>query len=95
VRQLRDWKGSVEVSGATSENLQFYAQLCGMTLARGHARSGDAVAIAHYMGKSDTFDRAITDFSEAYERQNRDDYAAFLAAIESGRLPVSENPEVL
>jgi len=95
VRQLRDWKGSAEVAGATPEDLRFYAQLCGMTLARGHARSGDAVAIAHYMGKSSTFDRAITDFSEAYERQNREDYAAFLAAIEAGRLPVSENPEIL
>ena len=55
-----------------STTSRFYAQLCGMTLARGHARSGDAVAIADYMGKSDTFDRAITDFSEAYEAQNRE-----------------------
>jgi uncharacterized protein (DUF2252 family) len=95
LRQLRDWKGSAEIEDATDDDLRFYARLCGTTLARGHARSGDAVAIAAYMGRSDTFDRAIADFSEAYESQNRRDYEAFVAAIADGRLPVSDNPDAL
>ena len=74
VRQLRDWKGSAEIEGAAADDLLFYARLCGMTLARGHARSGDAVVVAEYMGSSDTFDRAITEFSEAYAQQNGHDY---------------------
>ncbi len=90
VRQLRDWKGSVEVEGATPEQLSFYAALCGRTLARGHARSGDPIAITAYMGKGTTLDRAITDFAVAYSQQNQQDYAAFLDAIDDGRLPVSE-----
>ncbi len=88
-RQLRDWKGSVEVEAGTPEQHAFYAQLCGATLARGHARSGDAVAIAAYMGKGDSFDRAITDFSEAYAAQNLLDYEAFRTAIADGRLDAS------
>jgi hypothetical protein len=62
VRQLRDWKGSVEVEadGVTPEQLGFYAGLCGMTLARGHARSGESVAIAAYAGSSGTLDRALS-----------------------------------
>jgi uncharacterized protein (DUF2252 family) len=95
LRQLRDWKGSAEIEGAGPDDLTFYAQVCGATLARGHARSGDAVAIAEYMGKSDAFDRAVTQFSEAYEAQNRQDFEAFVAAIADGRLEVSENPDVL
>ena len=95
LRQLRDWKGSAEIEGASLDDLRFYAQLCGMILARGHARSGDAVAIAEYTGRSDTFDRAVTSFSEAYEAQNRHDYAAFLAAIADGRLAASDNPDDL
>ncbi|MFZ1854893.1 MAG: DUF2252 family protein, partial [Candidatus Nanopelagicales bacterium] len=90
VRQLRDWKGSVEVEGATAEQLSFYAALCGRTLARGHARSGDPIAISAYAGKSTELDRAITDFAVTYAEQNQQDYAAFLAAIDSGRLPVSD-----
>ncbi len=90
VRQLRDWKGSVEIEGATPEQLAFYAALCGRTLARGHARSGDPIAISAYAGKSATLDRSITDFAMAYSEQNNQDYEAFLAAIDSGRLPVSD-----
>ena len=90
VRQLRDWKGSVEVEGATPEQLSFYATLCGRTLARGHARSGDPIEISAYAGQSSTLDRAITDFAVAYSAQNQKDYEAFLAAIDSGRLPVSD-----
>ena len=90
VRQLRDWKGSVELEGGTVDAALFYANLCGTTLARGHARSGDPVAIAAYMGKSDSFDRAITEFGEAYAAQNQRDYEAFMAAIADGRLAVDD-----
>jgi uncharacterized protein (DUF2252 family) len=86
VRQLRDWKGSVEVEGSTPNQLRFYADLCGRILARGHARSGDAVAITAYAGKSDRLDKAITAFAEAYAAQNRQDFAAFTDAVASGRL---------
>jgi uncharacterized protein (DUF2252 family) len=93
-RQLRDWKGSVDIdAGGTPQQAAFYAQLCGTTLARGHARSGDPVAIAKYVGKSDTLDRAVTDFSEAYAEQNQCDYEAFLAAISNGRLDATP-PEI-
>ena len=63
-----------------------YAEICGWALAHAHARSGDAVAIAAYLGTRDTFDRALAEFSEAYADQNERDYAAFGAAVESGRL---------
>lgn len=89
VRQLRDWKGSVEIEG-TANQLEFYARLCGRTLARGHARSGDAASINAYLGKGDAFDRAITEFSEVYAEQNLRDFEAFVAAIEDGRLPCAE-----
>lgn len=87
IRQLRDWKGSVEIDGGTPNQLKFYARLCGRTLARGHARSGDAVAIDAYAGKSNTLDKAICEFAESYAAQNQADYDEFLAAIEQGRLP--------
>ncbi len=87
VRQLRDWKGSIEFESATVGQAEFYARLCGMTLARGHARSGDPIAIAAYMGKGDTLDRALADFGEAYAVQNQQDYEAFLTAIDDGRIP--------
>jgi uncharacterized protein (DUF2252 family) len=86
MRQLRDWKGSIDPEHAVPKGLALYARLCGETLARAHARSGDRVEIAAYLGKSGTFDEAIADFSEAYADQNDADYAAFIAAIESGRL---------
>ena len=89
-RQLRDMKGSVVVEGMGPEALSFYARLCGQTLARAHARSGDPVAIAAYLGKKDRFDRSITDFSERYADQNDRDYQAFTDAIRSGRLPAVE-----
>ena len=90
VRQLRDWKGSVETEEATANQVEFYARLCGRTLARGHARSGDAASIAAYLGNGDAFDRAVTDFSEAYAEQNLRDFNAFVAAIDDGRLPCAE-----
>jgi uncharacterized protein (DUF2252 family) len=89
-RQLRDMKGSVIVESLDPVNLEFYAHACGWTLARAHARSGDAVAMAAYLGKKDAFDRSITDFSERYADQNERDYQAFTAAVASGRLEAIE-----
>ena len=85
VRQLRDWKGSAEVDGMVPKGMRIYAELCGWTLARAHARSGDAVAIAAYLGSSDAFDRAIAAFSVAYADRNEADYALLKEAVASGR----------
>lgn len=85
-RQLRDWKGSVDVENLDAADLNSYARLCGRTLARAHARSGDPIAIAGYLGSSDTFDQALTEFAERYADQNERDYEAFLQEIRSGRL---------
>jgi uncharacterized protein (DUF2252 family) len=85
-RQFRDWKGSIDIESMIPKGLVLYARLCGWTLARAHARSGDRIAIAAYMGKSDAFDRAIADFSDAYADQNERDYRSMLSAIGSGRL---------
>jgi len=89
-RQLRDMKGSAEVESMAPVGLRFYAGVCGWTLARAHARSGDPIAIAAYLGKGDQFDRSISDFSEAYADQNELDYQAFATAIRSGRLEARE-----
>lgn len=70
--------------------VDFYARLCGRTLARGHTRSGDTASIAAYVGKGEVFDRVVTDFSEAYAAQNLRDFEAFVAAIDDGRLPCAE-----
>jgi uncharacterized protein (DUF2252 family) len=86
LRQLRDWKGSADVDNMTSSLMTAYARICGATLARAHARSGDRIAIASYLGTSDTFDRAIADFSATYADQNDRDHQAMLDAIASGRL---------
>ncbi|MFD4370961.1 DUF2252 domain-containing protein [Streptomyces sp. NPDC058486] len=85
-RQLRDMKGSAEVESMTPALLREYAGLCGRALARAHARSGDRVAIAAYLGSSDVFDRAVADFSLAYAGQNADDYASLGAAIAAGMI---------
>ena len=89
-RQLRDMKGSAVVEGMKPLNMTIYAGLCGWTLARAHARSGDPVAIAAYLGKSAKFDVSITDFSEHYADQNERDYQAFADAVRSGRLEAIE-----
>jgi uncharacterized protein (DUF2252 family) len=89
-RQLRDMKGSAVVETMSPTGLTTYAGVCAWTLARAHARSGDPVAIAAYLGKSDKFDRSITDFSERYADQNDRDYEAFVGAIRSGRLEATE-----
>jgi uncharacterized protein (DUF2252 family) len=92
VRQLWDMKGSVDTSALQPAGLRFYGGLCGWALARAHARTGDAVAIAAYLGTSDTFDGAIADFAETYADVNERDYRAYLAAIEDGRVPVPGTP---
>jgi uncharacterized protein (DUF2252 family) len=89
-RQLRDMKGSAEVETMAPVGLSFYAGICGWTLARAHARSGDPIAIAKYLGSSDQFDRSITDFSQRYADQNEHDYQAFADAVRSGRLEALE-----
>jgi uncharacterized protein (DUF2252 family) len=89
-RQLRDMKGSAEVESMAPVGLSFYAGICGWTLARAHARSGDPIAIAGYLGEDDQFDRSITDFSSRYADQNERDYQAFAKAIRSGRLEALE-----
>ncbi len=89
-RQLRDMKGSAVVETMAPPVMAFYGQICGRTLARAHARSGDPIAIAAYLGKKDRFERSITDFSERYADQNEKDYEAFVGAIRSGRLEAVE-----
>jgi uncharacterized protein (DUF2252 family) len=81
VRQLWDWKLSADIDTMPAEVLGIYAQLCGWTLARGHARSGDRIAIAAYLGSSDVFDKAIADFASAYADQNEHDYARAKARL--------------
>jgi len=88
VRQLRDWKGSALVETMTPSTMPVYARLCGTTLARAHARSGDRIAISAYLGNSDAFDRAIAEFSEAYADQNERDYDALAQAEKDGRITV-------
>jgi uncharacterized protein (DUF2252 family) len=85
-RQLKDWKGSAEIERMTPQGLAAYGRLCGWTLARAHARSGDRIAIAAYLGKGPSFDRAIVEFSQAYAEQNERDYQALAKAVKSGRI---------
>jgi uncharacterized protein (DUF2252 family) len=86
VRQLRDWKGSVAVETMDPRALSVYGQLCSATLAHAHARSGDRIAIASYLGRSAVFDRAVVTFSEAYAEQNERDFAALKQAAATGRV---------
>jgi uncharacterized protein (DUF2252 family) len=87
-RQLKDWKGSVEIDQLVPEGMTIYGRLCGWTLARAHARSGDRIAIGSYLGKADTFDRAILEFSRAYADQNEHDYKLLADAAKAGRITV-------
>jgi uncharacterized protein (DUF2252 family) len=86
VRQLWDGKGSAQVELMAPETMSLYGKLCGWTLARAHARSGDRIAIASYLGKGDGFDRAMCDFAEAYADQNESDFKEFEAAVKKGSL---------
>lgn len=90
VRQLRDWKLSVPIEMLRPQGMMIYAQLCGWTLARAHARSGDRVALAAYLGGSDRFDQAIADFAETYADQNERDYAEFQRAVKEGVIEAVE-----
>jgi uncharacterized protein (DUF2252 family) len=86
VRQLRDWKFSLPVEDMDPPVMRTYAELCGQTLARAHARSGDRIAIAAYLGKSSVFDKAVADFAADYADQNDRDLASLAAAAEAGRV---------
>jgi uncharacterized protein (DUF2252 family) len=88
IRQLRDWKGAAIVETMTSASMAVYARICAWTLARAHARSGDRIAIAAYLGGNDAFDHAIAEFSEAYADQNERDYDALVQAEKDGRITV-------
>jgi hypothetical protein len=90
VRQLWDWKTSVDLDTIRPEGLALYGEVCGFLLARGHARSGDRIAIASYLGKGDTFDRALAEFAVAYADQNERDHAALQKAAKAHRIPVKE-----
>jgi Uncharacterized protein conserved in bacteria (DUF2252) len=91
VRQLRDWKFSLDVEAMVPDGMRLYGEMCGWTLARAHARSGDRIAIAAYLGASDTFDQAIAEFAAAYGDQNQKDYEALLAAVSSGRITAEKD----
>jgi hypothetical protein len=86
---LRDWKGSIAVEAMDPKALTVYGELCAATLARAHARTGDRIAISAYLGQSDTFERAVLEFSAAYAEQNERDYRELLAAVGSGRIEAS------
>ena len=86
IRQLRDGKGSFDITQMVPAGLAAYGRFCGWTLARAHARSGDRIAVAAYLGSSDAFDRAIVRFAEAYADQNERDHAALVRAIKEDRL---------
>ena len=86
VRQLKDWKGSLVIEAMGPHAMAAYGKVCGWTLARAHARSGDRIAISAYLGKSDAFDRAMASFAETYADQNERDFAALKAAVASGRV---------
>jgi uncharacterized protein (DUF2252 family) len=89
-RQLKDWKGSAEIEQMVPKAMAKYGELCGWTLARAHARSGDRIAIAAYLGNGNSFDRALLEFSRAYADQNERDYQQLAAAVKSGRITALE-----
>jgi hypothetical protein len=89
VRQLQDGKGGIDPDAMTERGAILYARICGETLGRAHARSGDRVKIAGYLGRSSAFDEAIADFASAYAEQNQHDFDALTEALDSGRLPRS------
>ena len=87
VRQLWDWKVAVDPATVTAANLTSYGRLCGWTLARAHARSGDRIAIASYLGGGPAFEAAVAGFAEAYADQNERDFEDFTAAAKAGEVP--------
>jgi hypothetical protein len=91
VRQLRDWKASVDLESILPRGLAHYGTACGWTLARAHARSGDRVAIAAYLGAGDVFDRAVGEFAAAYADLNEQDHRALARAVADGRVKALED----
>ena len=89
VRQLKDWKFSAPIELMVPAGMTIYAGVCGWTLARAHARSGDRVALASYLGGSAQFDQAVAGFAETYADQNERDHAAFQAAVKEGKVEAS------
>jgi hypothetical protein len=92
VRQLWDGKASVEVTNLDRKGLQAYGEMCGRTLARGHARSGDRIAIAAYLGEDERFDRAIAEYAAVYADVNEADHQLLLEAIDKGQLQALTSP---
>ena len=90
IRQLRDWKFSLDPEMMVPDGMRMYGALCGWTLARAHARSGDRIALAAYLGNSDVFDRAIAKFAAAYADQNERDHQALVDAVKSGRITAEQ-----
>jgi Uncharacterized protein conserved in bacteria (DUF2252). len=90
IRQLWDWKASADLETMRPLGLQLYAQMCGWTIARAHARSGDRIAIASYLGKGDVFERALADFAAAYADLNEHDYNVVVKAVRDGRITAEE-----
>jgi hypothetical protein len=86
LRQLRDWKGSAEIGVMVPKGMRAYGELCGWTLARAHARTGDRIAIAAYLGSGPAFDEAVGDFAASYADQYERDHQSLLAAISAGRI---------
>jgi hypothetical protein len=89
-RQLKDWKGSATIETMVPKGMTVYAGMCGWTLARAHARSGDRIAIAAYLGGGDAFDRAICDFADAYADLNERDHKGLAAAVDAGRIAAAK-----
>jgi hypothetical protein len=92
IRQLRDMKIAPNLTGYAPPNLAAYGHLCGRTLARGHAKSGDAAALSGYLGGSGAFDEAVADYAVAYADQVEKDYQVFRAATRAGRFPIETVP---
>jgi uncharacterized protein (DUF2252 family) len=90
IRQLWDWKTSVDIDTIRPLGLQLYAQMCGWTIARAHARSGDRIAIASYLGKGEVFERSLADFAVAYADLNEHDYNVVVKAVREGRITAEE-----
>ena len=86
IRQLKDWKGSAEIEQMVPKGMAAYGRMCGWTLARAHARSGDRIALASYLGRGTSFERAIVEFADAYAEQSERDYRALAQAVDSGRI---------
>ncbi len=93
VRQLHDWKGGIDPDTMSPRGAALYARICGETLARAHARGGDRLEVAGYLGRGRAFEDAICAFADSYADQNEEDYAALLAARASGRLPTMGSGE--